>query len=369
MTAAGREPAPALEAVGLTVSYGRRPVLRDLDLAVCAGEAMAVLGPSGCGKTTLLYTVAGFTAPDSGLIRIDGRVVVDGPRSHPPEDRDVAVVFQNYALWPHLSALDTVAYPIRRAGQPRAEARQRAMVLLERMGVAALADRRPAELSGGEQQRVGVARALARGAALYLFDEPTAHLDAPLRTVLQEELAAQRTALGAAVLYATHDVAEAFTVADRVALLRGGAVAQIGSPQQVYEHPVDLWAARLTGPACALDLPVAPAGPGSIEVWVGEVAATVAVAGGREPPAGRAALLLRPEWGGLGGPLPGRVLAVRYRGPDTIYRLDTPAGQVEVRGGGAPRAAIGERCGWAMQRVGLLPGPASAAAPHPVSRG
>lgn len=344
----------ALDCRALSVSYGRRQVLRELNLTVGAGEAVAVLGPSGCGKTTLLYAVAGFVAPDSGEISIDGRLVAGAGSVVPPERRDVGVVFQNYALWPHLSALDTVAYPLRRTGLSRSAARPRALALLERMGVASLADRRPAQLSGGEQQRVGVARALAREARLYLFDEPTAHLDAPLRTVLQEELAEQRDSLGAAVLYATHDVAEAFAVSDRVALVRDGSVVQVAGPQSVYERPVDLWAARLTGPATVLTLPVARSGPGSIQVEVGGVGVVVAADGHVPLPGTTSEVLVRPEWGRLGGPLPGRVTAVRFRGADTDYRLDTPAGPMEVRERGVPRVGAGEATGWTLDRAWLL---------------
>ena len=261
-------------------------------------------------------------------------------------------MFQGYALWPHLSALDNVAYPLRRTGLGRSEARRRAVPLLERMGIAALAGSHPAELSGGEQQRVGLARALARPAALYLFDEPTAHLDTALRAGLQDEMAAQRAALGAAVLYATHDVAEALAVADRIALVRDGVVAQVGSPQQVYECPVDLWAAQLTGPVGVLDVPVG-AGPaadgGRVEVHVGGVATRPVVPLGAVAGGGR--LLVRPEWARLGGPLPGRVTAVRFRGPHTDYRLDTPAGPVEVREPGPARAAVGDVPGWQLDRA------------------
>ena len=168
------------------------------------------------------------------------------------------MVFQNYALWPHLSALDTVAYPGRRRGMSRAQARQEAMVILERLHVSHLADRRPAELSGGEQQRVGLGRALARDAALYLFDEPTAHLDMHVRAVFVEELLTRLRDTGAAAMYATHDAEEALGVADRVVLLADGRVVQVGTPEEVYHRPVDLWAARLTGPASVLAGPTGP---------------------------------------------------------------------------------------------------------------
>jgi len=363
VTAAESGVQAALECHQLTVSYASRRVLSGLDLRVGPAEAVALLGPSGCGKTTLLNTVAGFVAPHAGTIRIGARLVADGRRSAPPEDRAIGVVFQNYALWPHLTALDNVAYPMRRDGAAPTDARRRAHALLERMGVGQLAGARPAQLSGGEQQRVGVARALARRAALYLFDEPTAHLDTALRGVLQEELAAQRAALGAAVVYATHDVSEAFVLADRVALMRSGGVVQVGPAREIYERPVDLWAARLTGTASVLQCPVVRVQTGSVTLAVagGEVRVNADGAGAAR--AGLARVLIRPEWARLGGPLPGRVSAVRFRGSDTDYRLETPAGTVEVRERGAPRAEAGDPTGWTLDRA-WLPGDGTAA-PEP----
>ena len=178
-----------------------------------------------------------------------------------PEDRLVGMVFQNYALWPHLDAVDTVAYPFRRAGLARAPARKRAVDLLAGMEIGDLGQRRPAQMSGGQQQRLGLARALARDASLYLFDEPTAHLDAGVRQSIQEEVATRRLASGAAAIYSTHDSGEALAVADRVAILRRGALVQVGSPRDVYEQPVDLDTARLTGPASvvAAEIPKNPA--------------------------------------------------------------------------------------------------------------
>jgi len=360
MTAQSQDPV-ALDCRGVSAGYGATLVLDGLDLRLGATEAVAILGPSGCGKTTLLHAVAGFVPLRAGEVRIGDDLVATSRRGAPPEARRVGMVFQNYALWPHLSALDTVAYPFRRDGLTKDAARRQAYGLLERMGVAGLAQRRPDELSGGEQQRVGVARALARRAALYLFDEPTAHLDAPLRDALQGELAAQRADLGAAVLYATHDVAEALAVADRVGLLRRGRIVQLGTPREVYEEPIDLWAARLTGPAAVLDLPVARADAGTLDVVVAGRTVTVR-APGRPPAGARARALLRPEWARLGGPLPGRVTGVRYRGADTDYRLDTPVGAVEVRERGAPRARPGESAGWRLDRCWLLPSSADAPA-------
>jgi ABC-type Fe3+/spermidine/putrescine transport system ATPase subunit len=352
----------ALACSGVEVTLGATRVLDSVDLEVDAGETVAVLGPSGAGKTTLLYAIAGFTPPRAGQIRVAGRLV-DGPGHHvPPERRGVGVVFQHYALWPHLTALETAAYPLRRAGAARRQAEARALALLELMGVGHLAARRPAELSGGEQQRVGVARALARGGQLLLLDEPTAHLDAGLRAALMAEVAQQRARAGAAAIYATHDVGEALAVADRVALLREGRIVQVGTPQDIYERPLDLWAARLSGPASILTIGADPS-PGSGSGAAGGADAGLAIGGHPIGPVldgvpadggGALQILVRPDWASLGGDLPGRVLAAWYRGPHTDYRLATPAGDLEIREEGPPRAAAGDEVRWGLVRGWVL---------------
>lgn len=346
--------APAVECRNLRVAYGSEQALAGLNLLVEPHESVAVLGPSGSGKTTLLHTLAGFLQPAAGEVRIAGRTVASAGRSLPPEKRDVAVVFQNYALWPHLTAVETVAYPLRRGGLPPTQARRQALQLLERMGVAQLAGRRPAELSGGQQQRVGVARALARGpGALYLFDEPTAHLDTVLRATLQEELAQRRRATGAAAVYATHDAPEALAVADRVALLRAGVVVQAGASRVVYEQPVDLWAARLTGPASVLRVSIHRVLRDKLVLVLGTEGLTVR--GGPDDVApGTVDVIVRPEWTGLGGRLTGVVRHVSYRGPHTDYRLGTPAGEVDVREPGPPSADVDQEVTWSLHRVWVI---------------
>jgi iron(III) transport system ATP-binding protein len=321
-------PDPALEVTDLEVAYDATMALRGVSLSVGPGEVLALLGPSGSGKSTLLHGVAGFLVPTAGTVRLGGTTVAGDGRPVPPERRDVAVVFQNYALWPHLSAVDTVAYPIRRRGVRRTPARREALAILDRLRIAHLADRRPAELSGGEQQRVGLARALARRPSLYLFDEPTAHLDTHVRGVFLEELVARQRDSGAAAVYATHDAEEALGLADRVALLHEGRLLQIGTPRQVYEEPVDLFAARLTGPASVVDDPD----------------------GGPE-------LLVRPGWARLGGPLQAELRAVRFRGPHSDYLAEGPLGEVLIREPGPPRHPVGARIGWTLLRGWPLPGP------------
>jgi ABC-type Fe3+/spermidine/putrescine transport system ATPase subunit len=278
---------------------------------------LALLGPSGSGKSTLLHTVAGFSNPRVGEVRLHGELVASPELSIPPERRNVAMVFQNYALWPHLTALDTVAYPMRRRGVRRADARREAGEILARLRVGDLAHRRPAELSGGEQQRVGLGRALAGDAALYLLDEPTAHLDTHVRGVLLEELVTRLRETGAAAVYATHDAQEALGVADRVALLAEGRVVQVGTPLEVYQRPVDVWAARMTGPVSVLDTPDGP-------------------------------VLVRPEWARLGGDRSALVDDVRFRGPHSDYHLVTDAGRLLVREPGPPGHARGDRVGWRL---------------------
>ena len=189
---------PALEIADLVVGYDGTPALRGVSLTVSPGEVLALLGPSGSGKSTRLHAVAGFLSPTAGTVRLGGTVAAGNGAYVPPERRDLGVVFQNYALWPHLCALDIVAYPVRRRGARRAQARTEALAIMARLRIDHLSGRRPAELSGGEQQRVGLARALARRPSLYLFDEPTAHLDTHVRAVFLEELAARRRDTGAA---------------------------------------------------------------------------------------------------------------------------------------------------------------------------
>jgi iron(III) transport system ATP-binding protein len=320
---------PALEVRDLVVTYDRTIALHGLNLRVGTAEVLALLGPSGSGKSTLLQAVAGFVVPTAGTVALGGVTVAGNGRPVPPERRDLGLVFQNYALWPHLSALDTVAYPVRRRGADRRQARREALAVMERLQIAHLADRRPAELSGGEQQRVGLARALARRPAVYLFDEPTAHLDTHVRGVFLGELVARRRDSGAAAVYATHDAEEALGLADRVALLHEGRLLQVGTPQQVYDRPVDLVAARLTGPASVVD---SPDGTGPV--------------------------LVRPGWARLGGPLEGEVRVVWFRGPHTDHLVDGPLGQVLIREPGPPRHPVGARVGWALQRSWTLRPPA-----------
>ncbi len=324
-------PVPAaavLDATGVAIDYDDTPAVGGVDLRVARGETVALLGPSGSGKTTLLYGIAGFLSLSDGQIFLDGALVSSVTVAVPPERRPVAMVFQHYGLWPHMNALDTVAYPLRRSGVDGASARTRAAELLEQMRIGHLSKRKPAQLSGGEQQRVGLARALARRPSLYLLDEPTAHLDTGLKADLQAELADRMHADGAAAIHATHDVEEALAVADRVVLLRAGEVVQVDPPRDVYARPADEWAARLTGPASFID---------------GTVDAQGADGHGR--------YLVRPDWVRFEGSLPASVLDVRYRGTYTDYRLGTALGALLLREPGPAQFAVGDATSCAIERV------------------
>lgn len=341
---------------GLSVDYGLVRAVDDVDLEVQTGELMAVLGPSGSGKTTLLHAAAGFIAPAAGEIRIGGRQVSGPGWAEPPERRSLGLVFQSYALWPHMTALDTVAYPLVRHGSRRDDARIKARAILERVGLGALVARRPSELSGGEQQRVGLARALAASPALFLLDEPTANLDATIKPLLQQEIVQEQRSTGAGALYVTHDPAEAFGVADRIAVLRDGRVLQVDNPVSIYAEPVDEWVARLTGPCTTLAVTARQRSDGAIELGV--AGAEVTCAGTLRGSAGEGLALLRPEWAELRPahalPLAGRITGVRYQGSTTDYTLASQAWEIIIRRDGPPELEIGAEASWAPKRVVVI---------------
>jgi iron(III) transport system ATP-binding protein len=237
----------AISAVGKTYPGGNQ-ALRDISINVDPGTFLVLLGPSGSGKTTLLRCLAGIEKVSTGTISIGGRVVASGTRTHvPPDQRDLSMVFQDYALWPHLSAVDNVAFALRRRHLPRAECRTRAAAMLDRVGLGALAARYPNELSGGEQQRVALARALIADTGLILCDEPLSNLDADLRERMRVEISTLVREAAATTVYITHDQAEAFALADQVGVLEKGRLVQQGTPEEIYTAPATPFVARFTG--------------------------------------------------------------------------------------------------------------------------
>ncbi len=227
--------------------YGSTLALSDVSLTVERGQFVVLLGPSGSGKSTMLRCAAGVERLSGGQLRLDGEVIDNGRDQVPPERRDLAMVFQDYALWPHMTAHQNVAYALKRRRLSPVEVRQRTRDMLERVGLGKLAERYPSELSGGEQQRVALARAMVASPRLLLFDEPLSNLDANLRDRMRVEIALLVREVGATALYITHDQAEAFALADRVGILNRGELVQFGSPQDIYSSPATPFVARLTG--------------------------------------------------------------------------------------------------------------------------
>jgi len=229
-----------LDVAHLARRFGGRRVVDDVALAVPAGQVTCLLGPSGCGKSTTLRLIAGVDRPDGGTIRVEGRIVADARTNVPPEARGIGLMFQDFALFPHLSVGENVAFGLK--GGQRAH-RARVESLLERVGLAAFRDAYPHELSGGEQQRVALVRALAPRPAILLMDEPFSGLDNRLRDEIRDSTLSLLKEEGTAVLLVTHEPDEAMRMADEIALMRGGRIVQRGAPYHIYNNPVDLAAA------------------------------------------------------------------------------------------------------------------------------
>ncbi len=316
-----REP-PAVHVVGATKRFGSKVALDSVTIEVPPGAFLVLLGPSGSGKTTLLRSVAGIGRLDSGTIALGGRIVAEGAYHAPPERRDLSMVFQDYALWPHLTAVENVRFALRRRRLERAEADRRASEMLERVGLAALASRYPNELSGGEQQRVALARALVANTGLLLFDEPLSNLDANLREQLRVEIATLARDAEATSMYITHDQGEAFALADVIGVLHGGRIVQLGSPQDIYSRPATTFVARFTGLAGEVAaVAVGGSGPETAVRIVGLEAGSPIVAGSPDAlsPGVTGRLLIRPSAVRL-GPLNGAADAIRARIADVAFR-------------------------------------------------
>lgn len=259
--------APALALERVEHAYGTMPSVRGVSLTVAAGEVMCLLGPSGCGKTTVLRLAAGLETPHAGTIHLAGRQVAEAGRAVPPEERHIGLVFQDIALFPHLDVLDNIAFGLQ---GPRTVRRQAAAEWVTRVGLAARRDSWPHMLSGGEQQRVALARALAPGPQLLLMDEPFSSLDPHLRYRLRSQTLALLRQAGVPALIVTHDAEEAMALADRVAVMRDGALVQSGTPDDIYRQPADLFAARLFGPLNEWRRPVRD---GLVQTPLGAIAA------------------------------------------------------------------------------------------------
>ena len=223
--------------------YDRTTVVHGVSIDIQPGEFMVLVGPSGCGKSTTLRMVAGLEEISGGEIRIDGRVINDLA----PKDRDVAMVFQNYALYPHLSVRDNISFGLRLNGAKKDEIASKVKTAADILGLEALLERKPSDLSGGQRQRVAMGRAIVRNPKVFLFDEPLSNLDAKLRTQMRAEIKRLHARLGTTVIYVTHDQVEAMTLADRIVVMRDGYIEQIGAPMELFNHPVNTFVAGFIG--------------------------------------------------------------------------------------------------------------------------
>ncbi len=289
--------------------FGEVAAVASTSLAVERGEVVALLGPSGCGKTTLLRMIAGFETPDSGEISIAGVPVSGAGAWVPPERRRVGMVFQDYALFPHLTTAENIAF-----GIPRKERLARVPMLLALVDLCGLGDRYPHELSGGQQQRVALARALAPAPEAILLDEPWSNVDPHLRGALRDEVAAILRPLGVTVILVTHDREEAFSLADRIALMRAGTIVQEGTPEELYQVPATRWAAEFVGAANFVPGTVAN---GLVRTRLGTFPANGASG------ASTVDVLVRPELLELAPDPAGgaEVVAREFRGHDVFYRV------------------------------------------------
>ena len=231
----------------ITKAFGKNVVVRDVDQVIRGGEFITLLGPSGCGKTTILRMIAGFEKPTEGEIWFDDRLISGGKTFVPPEKRGIGMVFQNYAVWPHMTVRENTSYPLTIRKCPKEELKERVDKALSLMNLTEYADRLPSQLSGGQQQRVALARAMVAEPELLLLDEPLSNLDAKLRESMRFEIKRLQETLGITVIYVTHDQTEAMAMSDRIFVINRGEVRQTGTPEEIYNHPVDPFVADFLG--------------------------------------------------------------------------------------------------------------------------
>ena len=328
-----------IEMKGLTKRFGAFQALKGIDVSVEEKEFVTFLGPSGCGKTTTLRVLAGFLSPDSGSITVGGEVLSSPEYVVPPERRRMGMVFQNYAVWPHMSVRENVAFGLRYLKLDRREQAARVEQILASMGLDGLEGRQPAELSGGQQQRVALARSLVVEPSILLLDEPLSNLDAKLRERMRSELKDLQRRTGITFVYVTHDQAEAMALSDRIAVFREGTVQQVGSPREVYEQPANLFVADFMGLVNKLPGSVAGRNGEAIAVDIGRHRLNVVAH--RDATGTSVTVAIRPEAFAFGEGTAGRVNRLSGVVTDATFLGSIVDYQVDI--GGVTLRVQGER--------------------------
>ena len=361
----------------ITKRFGRIDAVHEVTLAIGEGEFFSLLGPSGCGKTTTLRMIAGFEQPDEGRIVLEGRDVTSVSANRRP----VNMVFQNYALFPHMSIYDNVAFGLKVKRVPRQDHRARVHELLHVVALTGLERRRPRQLSGGQQQRVALARALVNRPAALLLDEPLGALDVKLRKQMQLELKRIQSELGTTFVYVTHDQEEALAMSDRIAVMNGGRVEQVGTPHEIYEHPQTPFVADFIGSLNALELTVEELIAGYALMRRGDDERVVAPVGSGARIGDSFRIAVRPERVRIGptdgeGPdggsrLKGTIAEIIYLGMYTQFHVETSVGRVvshRLAGESLGPLEPGSRVAvsWEAEHASLLGGPAATAEPSSV---
>jgi iron(III) transport system ATP-binding protein len=327
MEASVRAKAAGVTVDGVNLSYGQTHVLKNVNLTINPGEFFAFLGPSGCGKTTLLRLIAGFNIAQTGIVKVGG----DDVSALPPWKRDVGMVFQSYALWPHMTVAKNVAFGLEERKVAKSEIERRVKTALELVGLAHLAERRPSQLSGGQQQRVAVARTVVVEPKVLLLDEPLSNLDAKMRVQVRRELRDLQQRLGLTTIFVTHDQEEANTICDRIAVMNDGVIQQVGTPMELYEEPTNLFVAGFIGTANIVDGAVE--GQGGSRIFRMKDGQSLPIPDGVVPPVG-AKLMFRPQHvtlaGKAGAGLAGRVVHREFLGASVRYGVSIGTQEIGV---------------------------------------
>jgi iron(III) transport system ATP-binding protein len=344
--------AASIEFRDVSKHYGEVAAVRGVSFTVASGTLVTLLGPSGCGKTTILRLIAGLEMPTAGTIRIGDADVTRVPAS----ERDVSMVFQSYALFPHMSVLENVGYGLTVSGMPRAQVRDKARAALATAGLSGLDERLPSQLSGGQQQRVAVTRALVLEPAVLLFDEPLSNLDARLRRQMREEIRDLQQRLALTVIYVTHDQAEALAVSDRIIVMNRAMIAQEGTPRDLYRAPKDAFVAGFMGDANRVRAILARRDAALADVSIGPLMVTIAHRGIAD---GAIDVAIRPEAIALrpagSTPLTGRVRKSAYLGSVMEYTIDTAIGPLFAIDGAVEQPlAVGTEVAIALAPHGVI---------------